>query len=473
MRSKDEVASLLKDAAELKARIESAESKLKEVETAKETELKESESAKIKALNYPTAGGSYQSDESRAMRAFGCHNVKELLHINTGLPQFSKVDPELKHSVRELKKSVDVARMSAQMFHGSPLDHVGSNESQDRVGVVKNLTETYYGRTELAPRLKAFSTSAQSDFIPTLLSSAYIQEFELDLGLQARFREIKMQSSPYDIPVVKDVLKAQISVEGAAASAREFGSTKLRFSAKKLECFHQVPEELNEESAPDFLAIAREQLILAHSRAVESAILNGDADGTHIDSDTQAASAAVCEKLWNGLRRQAIANSANGGTKNIGGALSATALLQMRAQMKKHGVDPSNLVWVVGPSVYSQLMGFSEILTVEKAGPLAATILKGSLAALFGIPVLVSGQDREDLNATGVYDGVTTTKGSILLVNASRFYVGMRRAPQLRIVQDLPTYDRYLLAAYQRLDFQGHVQDAKETSVCYGYNIAL
>jgi HK97 family phage major capsid protein len=306
-----------------------------------------------------------------------------------------------------------------------------------------------------------------------LISSAYIQEFELDLGLQARFREIKMPSSPYDLPVVKDVLKAQKVAEGGAAVAREFGTDKLRFTASKIEAHHIIPEELNEDSAPDFLAIARQECVQAHARAVESAILNGDNDGTHPDSDTQAGSALLAEKLWKGLRASALANSANGGTKNVAGALSSSVLLQMRAQMKKFGVNPADLVWVVGPAVYAQLMGLTEILTVDKAGPLASTILKGSLAAIFGVPVVVSQHMREDLNASGVYDGTTTTKGGILLVNASRFYVGMRRAPQLRIIQDLPNYDRYLMAAYQRLDFQGHSQGASEASVCYGYNITL
>jgi|GEM_PF-1036877 len=476
MATREDVASLLKDVEGLKARAEAAEAKVKEAEAAKATAEKEVEETKTKALNLPTAGHSYSSDESRALRAFGCSNLKELLTVNTAAAQYKGVSAELKHVVRDLKKSVDIARFTAQMYHGAPLDHVGADAKSDRVAAIKNLTETYYGRTELAPRLKAFGSTVAGygdEFVPTLISSAYIQEFELDLGLQGRFREIRMPSSPYDLPVVKDVLKAQKVAEGAAAVAREFGTDKLRFTASKIEAHHVIPEELNEDSAPDFLAIARQELVQSHARAVESAIINGDNDGSHPDSDTQAGSSLLAEKLWKGLRASALANSANGGTKNIAGALSATALLQMRAQMKKFGVDPSSLVWVCGPAVYAQLMGLTEILTVDKAGPLASTILKGSLAALFGIPVVVSQHMREDLNASGVYDGTTTTKGAILLANASRWYVGMRRAPQLRIIQDLPNYDRYLMAAYQRLDFQGHAQGAGEASVCYGYNITL
>ena len=234
-----------------------------------------------------------------------------------------------------------------------------------------------------------------------------------------------------------------------------------------------MPEELNEDSAVDFLSIARQELLLSHQRAVESAIINGDDDGTHIDTDVQALSPLLAEKIWKGLRRQALANAANGGTKSFGAAASTAGLISMRAQMKQFGVDPMDLVWICGPAVYAQLLGLPEILTVDKAGPAAATILRGAASSILGIPVVVSQHLREDLAATGTYDGITSTKGSILLVNASRFYVGMRRAPQIRVVQDLPNYDRYLMAAYQRLDFVGHAQDASEVSVCYGINITL
>jgi hypothetical protein len=207
-------------------------------------------------------------------------------------------------------------------------------------------------------------------------------------------------------------------------------------------------------------------------RAIESALLNGDDDGTHVDLDTQSAGADVAEKAWKGLRRQALANSAGGGTLNIAGGITITALRQMRAQMKKFGVNPIDLMWVVGPSVYSQLVALPEVLTQDKYGS-AATIFSGELAKALGIPVYVSQYAREDLNATGVYDNVTTTKGGILLVNKTRWYVGTRRPIVTKVMQDLPSYDRWLMASYQRKDFVGHAQSAAEASVVYGYNVTL
>lgn len=472
----NDVAAILKDVEGLKARAEQADKKVVELESAKVAAEKELEELKTKALNIPHAGNSYDSDEAKTLRAFGVSNVKELMDVNTAAREFEHVPEHYKYLARDLKKTVDIARMTAQIFRREALDVRGNDSKNDRVAAVKSVTETYFGKNVLAPKLKAFGTTVSgygAEYIPTLIASTYIPEFELSFDLQSQFREIRMPSSPYEMPVVKGVLKAQKVAEGAGAVAREFQTDKIALQAKKLESYFEIPEEMNEDSAPDFLSIAREELLLSHSRAVESALINGDDDGTHLDSDTQAGSALLAEKLWKGLRRQALANSAGGGTKNFGAALSTAGLIAMRAQMKKFGVDPSNLLWVVGPAVYAQILGLPEIITLDKAGAAAATILRGSASAILGIPIVVSQHCREDLNASGVYDGTTTTKGGILLVNRARWYLGMRRAPQIRVVQDLPNYDRYLLAAYQRLDFAGHAQSASEASVCYGYNITL
>lgn len=256
-------------------------------------------------------------------------------------------------------------------------------------------------------------------------------------------------------------------------SAANFGTDKLEFSAVKLAEYHEVPEELNEDSAVDFLAVAREEVVKSHIRAVEAAMISGDSDGTHIDSDIQALGADVAEKIWDGLRKRALANSANGGTVSFSNlAITDTLLGSMRQKMKKFGSNPRELLWIVGPSVYVQMMQLDDVATVDKFGP-QATVLQGALAAYQGIPIYNGQYMREDLNASGVYDGTTTNRGSIMLVNHTRFMVGVRRPIQVKVQMDLPSQDRYLLAAYQRKAFQGHAQGAGEVSVVYGYNIAL
>lgn len=423
----------------------------------------------------PKAGGSSSSDEQKAMRAFGCSHVAELIHVNTGLPKFKHVSAELKGAVKQLKSDVDVARYIAQILHSAPLDKIGSkSESGDVIAKIKGLCDTNFGKDVLVPRMKAFMSSADpaSPWVPTMLASNYIEEFQIEPVLENRFETVNMLSPVYKQPIQQGLKKARIIGEGAAITDTTFGTGNLTWTAKKLGEYHILTEEVTEDTAPDILAAARESVIMSQIRAVESALLNGDDDGTHIDSDTQAGAADLCEKVWKGLRRQALANSANGSTLDFAnGAITEALLRTLRSRMGKFGVNPLDLLFIAGPVALQQFVGLTNVSTVEKFGPMA-TVLKGALAAYQAIPIVTSEHMREDLNATGVYDGTTVNRSAILLVNLKRWMIGIRRPIMVKAMQDLPMYDRFLLASYQRKDFQGFVQSATEKSVVYGYNIA-
>jgi hypothetical protein len=89
--------------------------------------------------------------------------------------------------------------------------------------------------------------------------------------------------------------------------------------------------------------------------------------------------------------------------------------------MGRFGVNSSDCAWICGISGFIQLLGLTEVLTMDKFGP-AATIKNGQLANLDGSPIIISEFVRQDLNATGVYDGSTTTKTHIMYVNTRAFY---------------------------------------------------
>jgi HK97 family phage major capsid protein len=461
MLTKEGVEKMLEEAKETKARVEAAETKVKEVEA-----------QTMKALTSNAAYGTRSdSEENRAMRAFGVTTPKALLGLNTADAKFNGVSAELKHAVRQLKEAVDTGRKIAQMFHGESVDVGTFSDGTENHTKVRGILDTYYGKNVLAPTLKAFGTNDQgADWIQTAVSQVYIPEFELEYTLEDKFKSINMPTNPYIMPVSSGVTKARKAAEGATLTASNFNAGKLTMNAVKIGEFFLMPEEISEDSAPDILSLAKSELVMAQKRAVEAALISGDSDGTHIDSDIQALGSDVAEKFWPGLRQMALANS--GATVNFNGPVTESGLLAMRSKMKKFGVNPKDLLWIVGPSVHAQMLGLTSVMTVDKFGP-QAQILNGALSAIFGAPIYVAGALREDLNATGVYDGVTQTKGSVLLVNHRRFYVGIRRPVEVRLQMALPNQDQFMLASYQRKAFKGHVQSAQEMSVVYGYNASI
>ena len=132
-----------------------------------------------------------------------------------------------------------------------------------------------------------------------------------------------MPSNPYQLPIQSGRTTARKVAENAQGSSTNFNTGLITFTAVKSYEFYTLPEELNEDSAVNFLAIGRKDVINAQLRAIETAIINGDTTATHMDSDTNALGADVAEKFWKGLRKLALANSANGGTSdNSGTAIS-------------------------------------------------------------------------------------------------------------------------------------------------------
>lgn len=461
MLTKEVVDKMLEEAKETKARAEAAEAKVKEME---ETTVKALTSGFV-------AGGRTSSIENRALSAFGVSHPKDLLSVDTSQEKYAGVPAELKHAVRQLKEAVDTGRKISQMFHGQPADKGTFGDKGENMASVAGITDTYYGKNVVAPLLKAFNTTDYATWLPQVISQVYIPEYELDLSLEDKFKAINMPSAKYTLPVVSGVTKARKAAEGATMTAANFSASNVELEAVKIGEHFLLPEELTEDAAPDVIALCKSELVQAHRRSVESAIINGDNDGSHPDSDSQAAAADVAEKLWKGLRALALANT--GASVNFNGAATESLMIQMMGKMKKFGVNKRELMWVVGPGVSSALMALPGILTVDKAGPMAAAILNGQPAAILGLPIYTSQHMREDLNASGVYDGVTTSKASILLVNHRRFYVGVRRPLEVRLQMALPNQDQWMLASYQRKAFKGHAQSASEMSVVYGYNVSI
>lgn len=414
------------------------------------------------------------SDERRLLDAFGVRDVKGLLETNLAHPRFGHVSSEMKAAAIQLKNDFDCARLAAQIFNNAP-----AKDNDDIVSPVHGILETKFAKTiDLEGRLKSFGTGVQGgglEYVPTAIASTYLEEYHLTHQLADAFKTLPMASNPFEIPVKTDGKKARLVAEGQAATEQQFGSEVLQFSAPKLYDYYLIPEELNEDSAPAILEMAKRELVDSIARGIESAIINGDLSATHMDSDITAGSA---EKSWSGLRYRAL--EAGSVVDFGGGAVDKTKLSDMRKLLGKYGVNPRELAWVFGPSGYTQAQKLEIVESLQNFGP-NATVLSGALGIYNGIPVLVSEHMREDLNASGVYDGTTTTRSGILLVNTTRFMLGMRRPIRIKAAMDSrPEYDRWQLVSYTRQAFTGHKQagetyksgsTSKERSVVLGVNV--
>jgi len=311
------------------------------------------------------------------------------------------------------------------------------------------------------------------ELIPTDLSSQLYERFYLESQLAAEFMssEIDMPTDPFKFPMTTTRPNYYVGAEapGSDPTASNPGTAGITLDAVKLIGMSDYSYEADEDSIIAVLNIIMNGLTEGAASAYESALLEGDTSATHQHSDYHAI-AGHHAKMFKGFRKLAIAG---GLTKDLStGNVNWTNIKAMRKLMKKYGVKPRDLMLVAGPMAYNDLVGLDETLTFEKVGNAAAArILTGEASSIGGIRIVVSGELREDLNASGVYDGSTTTKGSLLLINRSNFLVGVRRGFTLEVDVDKKRQINYVIASFRRA-FTPKEAPAANTmpTVVLGYN---
>ena len=150
------------------------------------------------------------------------------------------------------------------------------------------------------------------------------------------------------------------------------------------------------------------------------------------------------------------------------GGFSAANLRSMRTSMGKYGKSPSELAYIVRMAAYNAALAFTGYQSLYQYA--SAVTTTGELGRIDGIPIIVSELIPENLNATGIYDNVTTTKTTCLLVNKSAMMWGDRNSFGLELFRNPYTQTTSLIGS-QRLDLK-RVTATGATPISVGYNYA-
>ena len=364
-----------------------------------------------------------------------------LLHINTSDKAFRALPIEQREAVKSFKEAVDVTLMCAMVLKQAP-------------------QETRAYEELLQPALKALGIAGGEVgalWVPTAVSEAYVEEYNLERKVAGLFQEIKMPTNPYDFPVMSNGAVATKLGENTQKSSKDqFGATKITFRATTLSNQYELPEELTEDSAVDVMKLIREQLIIGQEKAMEIAILEGDTTSTHQHANSYFGAGVPAsdssERVFDGLRKRALAAEL---TVDCGGKpLNESQATLVRRKMGKYGINPAELAWIAGVNVYNEFMQLDDVRTLEQYGP-QAPVLSGELGKYEGIPIIVSEYMREDLAATGVNTDTDDALASLILVNRKRWFTGLRRAIQVRVEDYRIQYDVTDMVSFSRRAFEG------------------
>lgn len=312
------------------------------------------------------------------------------------------------------------------------------------------------------------ATSTQAGFgdewVPDLWSAQIWEKARLDNVILPLFRSVEMPSNPFEMPVegadpsvyfvpeTSNESQLTLGGSGSVIPDSKIGSGKVQLSAKKLALRVGFGAELVEDAILPVLNIYRDQAVRAIADSIDYTLLNGDTeDGAGSNINTPNAPAGNERFMaFNGLRKLPIVtNTAN--TVAMGGDPTLAKLRETRFKMEtRYAARPTDLAWIVDGGTYAKLLGLSEFLTMDKAGPLA-TAMTGQIGFIDGIPVLVSAE-MPPTATTGYIASSGNTKGTAICVYRPGWFVGYRRRIAVN-VDYLPYYDSYQLTATVRLAF--------------------
>jgi len=329
---------------------------------------------------------------------------------------------------------------------------------------------------QLRKALDTLTAGEGLEWIPTGFSSKLMELVRLQFRVAAQFETFSMPSNPYKLPVEGADFVAQLTAQATADAATKIGAAtpgtaNVEFSAIKLAARVLFSEEVNEDSIINMLNFSRNKLAVAFATAEETALLNGDDSTTHQDADTAAGAATLAQKSFKAHRYWALNNAGTAGLDYSNGAPTITLLRNTRKLMGKYGINPRNLFWTSGILVYYKILQIAEYQKLNEFGPQAANVT-GQVGSIDDSPLIVSEHVREDLNASGVEDGVTTNRGVLHLTDRRGFMTGERTGLTIQALRDAET-DQMILVAKRRVDHEDvyNALSASFIQTVVGYNV--
>lgn len=329
-------------------------------------------------------------------------------------------------------------------------------------------------QTHLKAYIKAVApmdTTDQADWVPTGWSSEFRELIVMQLKVAALFQRIPMPQSPYELPIdMTDDVGEHVAESTtttnpyADTGGQVLVADKHTLTAKKGRARLITSGELNEESIYAILPLMRMKLVKILAKSQERAVVNGQKTST---IDTGDAPTGTDIRLWfDGLRWHAKAKSVEVSLSTFD---KTTVIRNMRAKMTPaFSADVSALVYIASMDAYLTALMLDQVLTLEKYGP-AAVILTGELAKLGGVPMVVTGEMRKDLNTAGIYDGSTVDNTAMLLVHVGSYLFGDRRDITIEAERWINS-DQFNVVAFQRMDFI-NLFTTSQLDMAYGVDI--
>lgn len=319
-----------------------------------------------------------------------------------------------------------------------------------------------------------------AEWVPNAYSSTLYEEYFAPAGIAGLFEVVDVPASgslivPGITDNIRPYLKGKVTTDNPAAYT---GSTPVSSSTTITPAGSAVLVRVDESAAEDSIFAMLPEISRRAGRAVgdgyEDGMVNGDSAATHQDAIASwnirsrwgasgLGSSADHRRAFIGFRALAADRSCT--VDQGSGQTVAKIMEELLGGLGERGVEDA--VLIVSPEVFfKKILTDSNLLTVDKAG-IAATLIRGQVAMIAGVPVIVSRWLSADLANTGLFTG-SGAKSGVLAVSRSEFKHYQRRDTLIEMEKDITSGSYAIVATLRRS--MATTSSASSAVARFGYN---
>lgn len=327
--------------------------------------------------------------------------------------------------------------------------------------------------TELTQRVKDALAGAANATGATMLPTETAEEiigivYERNF-MRSLFPAMPMNRRKMNIPKLSGSVDFHqqtlgMTEAGTAAAESRHATSEITLELKTMIANIPIGNYLVAYGVEGLMAVLRDDIASRLAFNEASLLLNGDTEtgssyadningAYHASTNPLGVSATANDYklLFDGLRKSATATSIN-----AAGALSLASLRSAIAGLGVYADNRDDLALIVPRAVEVELLGITELQTVDKYGP-SATILNGEIGKIYGVRVFGTGALPTNLDANGVVpSGHGQSKGLAVLTHIRSPLIGNPTVAERRFsigFHDEPTKDRFVLIPKQDIAF--------------------
>ena len=312
------------------------------------------------------------------------------------------------------------------------------------------------------------SASTGSTFFPTETSDEIIQIVYEQNFMRSLFPAMPMSTRTVNVPKLSGSVNFHAQTLANTESGTEAGesrqtTTEITLTLKTMIANVPIGNYLIAYGVEGLLTVLRDDIASRLAFNEANLFINADTEtgSSYADNIMGAYNSSTNPNGVNAtnndylLEMDGLRKSASATSVSVSGTFALSHLRQAIANLGVYADNRDDLALIVPRNLEVQLLGLTELQTVDKYGA-GATILSGEIGRIYGVRVFGTGVIPTNLNYTGVYDGTTTTQTMALLCHVRSPMIGNPTQAERRFsmgFEDEPQRDRFVLIPRQDIAF--------------------